>query len=110
MTYTVVTTERAARETEDAAAWWSQHRSVEQAESWYAGIRKAIMELSEDPDRWQVAAEQCRFSYEIRELHYGIGSTSQPTHRVIFTKVGQTVLVLSVGHAASRSLRPRDLR
>jgi plasmid stabilization system protein ParE len=45
MTCTVITTERAAQEIEDAAAWWAENRSVEQAERWYRGIRAAIAGL-----------------------------------------------------------------
>ena len=109
MTYTVVATERAARDIEDATEWWAQHHSVEQAERWYSGIRQAIAELCTEAERCAIAAEQKRFSYPIRELHYGAGSKAHPTHRAIFTIVGQTVLVLTVRHAGRALLRPRDL-
>ena len=107
MTYTVVTTERAAREIEDAAAWWAQERSVEQAERWYQGIRAAITELSTMPERCPVAAEWKTLPYEVRELHYGLGS--KPTHRIVFTIVRETVIVLTVRHGAQDQLRPEDL-
>ncbi|MEX2139147.1 MAG: type II toxin-antitoxin system RelE/ParE family toxin [Pirellulales bacterium] len=107
MTYTVIATERAAREIEDAAAWWAENRSVEQAERWYQGIRAAIAALAVSPEARPVAAENDSFPYEIRELHYGLSSKS--THRVIFTIVRQTVLVLTVRHAARRPLTPDDL-
>jgi plasmid stabilization system protein ParE len=109
MSYTVVTTERAAREIEDAAAWWAHQHSVEQAERWYQGIRSAIADLADSPERCAVAPEQQRgLPYDVRELHYGLGS--KPTHRVLFTIVGETVLVLTVRHAARRpptTWRPR---
>jgi plasmid stabilization system protein ParE len=54
----VVTTERAAREIEDAAGWWARERSVEQAERWYQGIRAAIAGLANSPERWAIAAER----------------------------------------------------
>jgi plasmid stabilization system protein ParE len=104
MRYIVVTTERAAREIEDATAWWARERSVEQAERWYQGIRAAIAGLATSPERWAIAAERERFPYELRELHFGLGS--KPTHRVLFTIVGNTVLVVTVRHAAQNRFRP----
>jgi plasmid stabilization system protein ParE len=105
--YTVVTTERAARDIEDVAAWWASEGSVEQAERWYQGIRAAIADLATSPERWPIAVERERFAYEIRERRFGLGS--RPTHRAIFTTVGETVLVLTVRHMARRPLRPDDL-
>ncbi|HEY1599250.1 MAG TPA: type II toxin-antitoxin system RelE/ParE family toxin [Pirellulales bacterium] len=107
MNFTVVTTERAAREIEDAAAWWAHERSVEQAERWYQGIRAAIVGLSAMPDRCPIAAEYKSVPYEVRELHYGLGS--RPTHRIVFTIVRDTVLVLTVRHEARGDLLAGDL-
>ncbi len=107
MTYTVVTTERAAREIEDTAAWWARERSVEQAERWYQGIRGAIAELETAPDRWAVVPELQGLPYKVRERRFGLAS--KPTHRVLFTIIGQTVLVLTVRHTARKPLQPEDL-
>jgi plasmid stabilization system protein ParE len=57
MTYTVVITERAARAMEDSADRWARERSVDQAEHWYLGIRRAIGTLDEAPERHPFAAE-----------------------------------------------------
>lgn len=107
MTYTVVISERAAREIADAAAWWAGERSVDQAERWYDGIRQAIARLADSPDARPLAPEHIAFDRELRELHYGLGSRA--THRAIFTTVGKTVVVLSVRHVARGPLRPDDL-
>jgi plasmid stabilization system protein ParE len=107
MNYTVVMTERAARDIEDAADWWARERSAEQSQRWYQGIRTAIHGLAKAPEARPVAPERNLFSYEIRELLYGLGA--KPTHRVIFTIIHETVLVLTVRHAARRPLRPEDL-
>jgi plasmid stabilization system protein ParE len=107
MNYTVVTTERAAREIEDAAAWWTRERSLDQAQRWYEGIRTTIAGLATSPERYPIVAEREHLPYEVRELHYGLGS--KPTHRVIFTIVRETVLVLTVRHTARRPLQPKDL-
>jgi plasmid stabilization system protein ParE len=107
MTYTVITTERAAQEIEEAAGWWAENRSVEQAERWYQGIRAAIAGLASFPEARPAAAENDSFPYEIRELHYGL--STKPTHRVIFTIVHRTVLVLTVRHAVRHPLLLEDL-
>jgi plasmid stabilization system protein ParE len=107
MSHIVVTTERAARDIEDIAAWWARERSAEQAWRWYQGIRQAIAGLATSPERYAVAPEAGVVGYEIRELHYGLGS--KPTHRVVYTIVQKTVLVLTVRHAARGPLQPLDL-
>lgn len=107
MSYTVVTTEKAARDIADAAAWWARERSAEQAERWYQGIRAAISSLATSPESYPFATEREVLPYDVRELHFGLGA--KPTHRVIFTIVGETVLVLTVRHAARRPLQPEDL-
>ncbi|HEY2762041.1 MAG TPA: type II toxin-antitoxin system RelE/ParE family toxin, partial [Pirellulales bacterium] len=90
-----------------SAAWWAGERSAEQAGRWYQGIRNAIAGLRESPTRYVIAPERPRFSYEIRELHFGL--SARATHRVLFTIVGQTVVVLTVRHAAQREIVPGDL-
>lgn len=107
MSYSVVTTERAAREIEDAAAWWAREHSVEQAERWYQGIRAAIAGLAKSPERCPAAAERQAFPYDIRELHFGL--SAKPTHRVVFTTICETVLVLTVRHTARRPLQPDNV-
>ena len=56
MTYTVVVTERAARDLEEATVWWARERSAEQAYRWYAKIRKKstrlLSFLSDAASRW----------------------------------------------------------
>ena len=74
MTYTVITTERAAQEIEDSAAWCVENWSVEQADRWYQGIRAAISGLASSAESRPIAAENDSFPYEIRELHFGLGA------------------------------------
>ncbi|HEY5315085.1 MAG TPA: type II toxin-antitoxin system RelE/ParE family toxin [Pirellulales bacterium] len=107
MSYTVVTTERAAREIEESATWWAQERSTEQAERWYQGIRGAIAGLATFPERCAIAPERNTLSYDLRELGFGLGM--RPTHRIVFTIVGETVLVLTVRHAAQAPVRPEEI-
>ena len=107
MTHHVVLTRRADRELEAAADWWATHRSPDQAARWYAGFSDAIASLAENPERYPLATENGLFPYEIRELHYGIGS--RPTHRAVFTIRPDTVLVLTIRHAAQAELTEGDL-
>jgi len=107
MTYRVVLTARADRELEEASDWWAKNRSQDQAARWYAGFSDAITSLEKDPQRCPLAPENARFPYEIRELHYGLGS--RPTHRAVFTIRPDMVLVLTIRHAAQAELTEQDL-
>lgn len=107
MTYRVVFTSRAEREIEDAAKWWAKHRSRDWAARWYAGFSDAIASLAENPERFPLAPENGRLPYEIRELHYGLGS--RPTHRAVFSIRPDMVLVLTIRHVAQADLSATDL-
>ena len=107
MKYSVAITERAAREIEETAAWWAGERSTEQAQRWYQGIHTAIAGLATLPERCPLVAERIEVPYEIRQLQYGLGS--RPTHRVIFSIVRETVIVLTVRHVARGPLQADDL-
>lgn len=73
MTYAVVTTERAAQEISDAAAWWAAERSVEQAIRWYDGIRQAIARLADSPEARPLAAEHADFGCKLRPCFRALG-------------------------------------
>jgi plasmid stabilization system protein ParE len=107
MSLRVVITEQAEREMQAAFDWWAEHRSKKQADRWYAGLAKAIAELSNNPERHGQSRERDRFTYEIRDLLLGLGS--RPTHRAVFTIRGEEVVVLTVRHLAQRDLSPRDI-
>lgn len=107
MTYRVVVTRRAERDMQDAAAWWATNRSPEQANRWLSSLERHLQSLSQTPTRCAAAAENERFPFELRELHYGAGRRS--THRILFTIADELVLVLAIRHAAQDRLRPEDL-
>jgi plasmid stabilization system protein ParE len=79
----------------------------QQAARWYAGFSDAIAALAQNPERCPLAPENGCFPYEIRELHYGLGS--RPTHRAVFTVRPDMVLVLTIRHAAQADLTEADL-
>lgn len=107
MSRRVVITEQTEREIQLAFNWWAEHRSRRQAETWYAGLTKAIAGLSENPERHGRSRESNRFAYEIRDLLFGIGR--RPTHRAVFTIRGEEVVVLTVRHVARQELSPDDI-
>src|SRR5437868_1917811 len=107
MSLRVVITEQAEREMQSAFDWWAEHRSKRQADWWYAGLSKAIADLSENPERHAHSREGNGFPYEIRDLLFGLGR--RPTHRAIFTIRGVDVVVLAVRHVAQRDLLPDEI-
>jgi plasmid stabilization system protein ParE len=107
MSLQVVITKQAEREMQSAFNWWAEHRSKPQADRWYAGLTKAIADLSENPQRHGQSRERQRFAYEIRDLLFGLGRP--PTHRAVFTIRGEEVVVLSVRHVAQQELSPEDI-
>lgn len=103
----VVLTEQASRELDAVAEWWAEHRNRDQAGRWYAGFSDKIWTLSQHPDRLPLADENDDFPYTIRELHYGL--SSRPTHRAVFTVIGDSVLVLTIRHAAQDRIAPDNI-
>ena len=98
------------REAEDqivaSARWWAKHRSLEQAERWYAGILEAIDSLDKTAARYPLARENEHFPHELRQMDFGLGSRS--THRVLFVIRPDAVFVLTVRHAAQDDWSPDD--
>jgi len=91
----------------DAAQWWATNRSIAQAQRWYDGFVDMLESLADQPQRCPLARENGDFPYELRELHYGIGS--RPTHRALFTVRPDAVVVLSIRHGSQRDVTPDDL-
>src|SRR5260370_7946474 len=107
MSLGVVITEKAEHEMQAAFNWWADHRSKRQADRWYAGLAKAIADLSENPERHSRSRERDRFAYEIRDLWFGLGR--RPTHRAVFTIPLPDVVLLPVPPVAQRDLTPDDI-
>ena len=95
-------TERARRDLHQAAQWWAENRSAEQAERWYNGFAKAIRSLAKNHQRCQLADENDDFPMEVRQLHFGLGRHA--THRAVFTVRPDMVLVLHIRHLAQDAL------
>jgi plasmid stabilization system protein ParE len=106
MVHRVVISRRAERDLQAAARWWASERSAEQASRWLSGLDEKLQSLSEIAASCSLAAENSRFPFELREVHYGAGKRA--THRAVFSIAGDLVLVLAVRHLAQDRLRPED--
>ena len=108
MTYHVVISTQATAELRAAAEWWAENREPKQAARWFVGFDAKIQRLANNAHRWPVSDENDEFSYEIRQLNFGL--SSRPTHRAVFTIVEpNVVLVLTIRHTAQNRITPEDI-
>lgn len=107
MTYRVVVLPRAKLQIQAQAQWWAKHRSPEQAARWLAGIEQEISQLGEAPLRHGFARENDSFSFDLRQMLFGVGS--HPTHRIVFSIEGDEILVHAVRHHAQDDITSDDI-
>ena len=107
MTYQVLLNRSASMALDKGLLWWAENRSPEQAVRWHTGFLAALNQLAHDPDRFPLAPENDLVDFEVRELHYGLGS--RPWHRAVFTIRDTVVRVLHIRHAAQSDLQREDL-
>ena len=107
MIYRVSIVPRARRQLLDAALWWSDNRSTEQAVRWLDGFEAALQTLTNDPERFPLATESAAYPVLIRQLLYGLGRTK--THRALFEFRGGEVIVHAVRHLAQADLTDDEL-
>lgn len=109
MKFHVAVTSRASQQLAEAAIWWSEHRSTDQALRWLEGFEAAIAALSDTAEQHGLARENdlCDLSYPVRQLLYGIGS--KPTHRALYEIRNDTVYVVAIRHLAQNDLTAKDL-
>ena len=106
MSLDVLVMPRAEKDLRQSTQWWTEHRDAEQASRWWYGILEKIETLAEHPDRWPLARENSKHPYELRELHFGLGS--RPTHRILFTIRPDSVAVVAVRHVAQDDWNPDE--
>ena len=107
MKWIVTLTSRAELQLYDAALWWAEHRSTEQAVRWLNGFQEAIRQLSENADRWPLALEHDHLPFDARQLVFGLGR--KKTHRAIFEIRGDRVFAHLIRHLAQDSIAKDDL-
>lgn len=98
MTWRVVFDPHALQQIDEAAEWWAENRSLEQALRWTAEIYDAIARLQDRALLNPFAPETRTIGREVRQLLFGLGG--KPTHRVLYFVEGSTVVVAAVRHVA----------
>ena len=107
MNFTVVLTDRAARELEETTRWWAEHRSTNEAKRWYTAFLQAIFSLESNPERCAFARENGKLTYEVRQLAFGLGRRF--THRAVLTIRDDVVVILSIRHLARQDIAADEL-
>ena len=90
----------------NAALWWAENRSLDQAVLWIDGFEAALQSLANNPEAWPLAPECDSVHLQIREMTFGL--RSRKTHRAIFEVREQEVLVFAVRHLAQDLLSGDD--
>ncbi|MAT72121.1 MAG: hypothetical protein CMJ58_21655 [Planctomycetaceae bacterium] len=107
MSRRVSLTDRARRQLDDAAEWWSKNRSAEQAERWADLFTQAILDLGESAQRQPRARESKSLPIELRELLFGLGK--KPSHRALFAIRPDQVVVYAIRHVSQSDVGIDDL-
>ncbi len=107
MNYRVNITSRAEAELYEAAVWWAENRSPDQAVRWLDGFERAIASLAENPQKHTLAREDRDFPFTLHQLLYGLGT--KPTHRALFRIRDNEVIIYGIRHLAQRDVTPEDL-
>lgn len=106
MNFDVRITAQAKADITRNALWWSENHSVSQALVWIDALEKQIASLDTMPERFALAPEHGRFSYDIRQMLVGL---NRPTYRLIYTIQTNAVIVLTVRAAEEDLLDNSDL-
>lgn len=107
MTRRVELLPRARHQLYEAARWWAEHRSAEQAARWLAGMERTIASLGADAERFPFADEATSVGLPLRESPFGL--SGRPTHRLVFEVEDDRVILYAIRHLAQRDLTPDDI-
>ncbi len=92
--YQVEITEPAKQDIRENHAWWSRHRSAEQAERWYRGVIAVMYDLADTAEVHAYATESVLREVGVRQVSFGLGR--KPSHRVLYAIRGDAVVVYRV--------------
>lgn len=82
MKYRVVIHDMAEEDIRRNARWWAQNHSAVEAEKWFHFAFDSLETLADFPESHPLAPENDKFSFELRELLFGMGS--RPGYRAVF--------------------------
>jgi len=108
--YRVIIHDQAIADIERNANWWAARHSKEQAFKWYQAAFDALYGLATFPESHSLAAENEAFSYEIRNLLFGMGS--RKSFRAVFTikdDKDDTVHILTIQRSSQDTLDQSEL-
>lgn len=108
MTYKVLLTPRAVSDADEATGYIKSF-APEAAARWFEGLSRAVLSLSEMPERCAPAPETHVLGVEMRQLLYG---KRTGVYRIIFrieTGAAPVVRVLAIRHGARLPLEAADL-
>jgi hypothetical protein len=90
-----------------SAPGWAKNRSAEQANRWYTGVVRRLLDLEHHPERHRLAFEDGLWPYQLRQIVFGLGR--RPSHRELFVVRSADVVVLRVRHLAQAPLEETDV-
>ena len=103
MSYRVIFTPKARADAIEAFRWIAE-QSPDAVARWYAGLEKAIVKLSSNPERHSVAEDESeRFGVTLRQMLYG---RRRGVYRILYSVEGDTVYLHSVRHSARGPIEP----
>jgi plasmid stabilization system protein ParE len=106
MSFSVRLLPRAKLQLGNAALWWAENRSTEQAAQWINKFEAALQLLGNNAEKRPLAPECDSIPFEVREMKFGLRRSK--THRAAFEIRRQEVLVYAIRHLAQDSLIPDD--
>ena len=75
-------------------AWWAENRSEDQAIRWLEGIYDTMLGLANTADVHPLATETALRKAGIKQASFGLGR--RPTHRIVFSIDGNSVIIFRV--------------
>lgn len=94
MTYRLRITAAAESDIRLNHQWWSENRSIDQANRWLVEIDRMIYALRSTADRHTFAIEPALRSANIRQAPFGLRGSQ--THRVLYRIEGDEVVIFRV--------------
>jgi plasmid stabilization system protein ParE len=101
MAFRVRTSAKAKRDLDAILGWLLSQEAGDAGSRWFQGLSEAIASLATLPERCAFAPENASLPYDVRQLLYG---RRQNRYRILFTILGDTVLILHVRHGRRKPL------
>ncbi|HWB97567.1 MAG TPA: type II toxin-antitoxin system RelE/ParE family toxin, partial [Bryobacteraceae bacterium] len=106
MAFRVDTTPEAERDILRILDWLIAEETGQAGMRWFRGLEKAIVSLSEMPERCPLAPENESLPFEVRHLLYG---RRPHRYRILFTVEHEVVYILHIWHGRRRHLGAAQL-